>query len=191
VARRKRRNPVDVTPTPPMDVPMPLRDEVPEWSEETLKTFERLTPLERSWVEHFASGGNASEAYRRATGRKYTDRDTDTSRMNARNIRTRPRVQAAVKAALKDLNFDARMNRSWMLSRLVAALDKVEESSRPRDQGNVVKIIRAIAELKGELVKKVAHSGEVGERSEVRKRMDELIENARRLPLRGTPAGDV
>jgi hypothetical protein len=63
-------------------------------------------------------------------------------------------VKAAIDAAMKDVNFDARMDREWMLQRLQVALDKAEASDEPRDQATVVEIIKTIAELKGEIWRK-------------------------------------
>ena len=113
--------------------------------------------MERSFVEWYVVGLNSVAAYRKARGAEYTGRESDTTRNYGYAIRSRPRVKAAIDAAMKDVNFDARMDRQWMLQRLQVALDKAEASDEPADQATVAKIIKTIAELKGE----------IGRRSEV------------------------
>lgn len=122
-------------------------DEVPGWSDETLAALDKLSTTERAFVEWMATGLNNAEAYRKATGREYTDRETDTTKASAYRMLSRPRVQHARRLAMKDLNFDARMDRAWMLQRLELALERAEKESSPE---SVARIIDIIAKLKGE-----------------------------------------
>lgn len=124
-------------------------DEVPDWSDETKAAFEPLTDLERRFVMWVAADCNSAEAYRRATGAEYTDRLTDSTRCNGYAIRSRPRVRSAIDAALKDTSFGPRMDREWILRRLNVALDK---SEREGSGEACARILRIIAELKGEIV---------------------------------------
>jgi hypothetical protein len=167
----------------------PCPEEVPDWSPETKALLNDLTLLERSFVEWLASGMNAAEAYRKATGTEYKDRETDTTRMNGYIIRSRPRVKMAIDAAMKDMNFAARLDRATMLQRLQVALEKAEKSDKPADQDTVARIIKTIAELTGELVR---HTRDLtdgsGQRGNVRIRITEILADADRYAGR-TPPG--
>ncbi len=127
---------------PPL--PRPDDEDVPEWSPETLEALNRLTGIERAFVENMATGDNQTEAYRKAKGMKDDD---EGAKQYAYRFLSRPRVLTALHAAFKDMNFDARMNRAWILQRLDVALRKAEESSSGESAARVLDII---AKIKGE-----------------------------------------
>ena len=132
---------------PPL--PKPDADDVPEWSEETERALQQLTVIERSFVENLATGCNHAEAYRRASGVEYDNREYDTTRTRAYRFMSRPRVQAALHLAMKDMNFDARMDRKWILQRLEVALAKAEKESSGESAARILEII---ARVKGEML---------------------------------------
>src|SRR4051812_46597242 len=84
---------------------------VPDWSEQTRGALAGLSARERSFVEIYATGCSAAEAYRRAYGAQYTGRETDWTRNAAYAVRSRPRVAKAIDLCMRDMNFGARMDR--------------------------------------------------------------------------------
>lgn len=170
---------------PPGILPMikyPSPEEVPQWSEDTQDLLAPLTPLERSFVEWHACGMNPAEAYRKVTGYEYPGREADTSRQNAHAIMSRPRVQMALAAALKDMNFDARMNRAWMLERLNIAIQKVEASDKPEHQEIMAKLIEVAGKLKGEIgAKSDGEQSGQPQRVDVHVRVDSVLEGVAAL----------
>jgi hypothetical protein len=147
--KTRRRSPTlaaDRLPKVTVQRPAPL--EVPDWSPATLELLARLTPLERGFVEWYATGASAAEAYRQAAGRD-VEEGADASRQLGYKIRVRPRVQAAIDSALKDQNFDARCDRQWMLRKLMVIVDKCEESDKPGAVNALIDAIRLIANLTG------------------------------------------
>lgn len=135
-------NPAVLPPLPPEDVP--------EWSPETMAALDELTPNERLFAEYISMGDNAAEAYRRVSGREYTDRESDTTRMIGYQWRSRPRVDKAIRLCMKDMNFGAAMDREWILQRLRVALEKAEASNAPYAQQIAGELLDRIAKLKGE-----------------------------------------
>jgi hypothetical protein len=101
-------------------------------------------------VEHFTSTLNAAEAYRKASGRD-AESGPDASRQLGHKIRVRPRVQLAIESALKDRNSDARCDRQWLLAKLLAIIDKCDESNQPGALNTLIEAITLIAKIKGEL----------------------------------------
>lgn len=137
----------------PVKYPAPA--EVPDWSERTAALLERLLPLERCFVEWYSTGCNAAESYRQATGAM----EMESAKVQGHRMRLRPHVKDAIDAVLTDRNFGARMDREFQMRRLQASLERAEkiataEGATTQDQTNVAKIVRTIAELKGELVQK-------------------------------------
>ena len=159
----------------------PQPSEVPGWSPNTLELFARLSPLERGFVEWYATGASAAEAYRRAAGRDATD-GTDASRQLGYKIRVRPRVQAAVDSALRDQNFDARCDRQWVLMKLMAVVDKCEESHEPSAIKTLIAALRLIAKLKGLLAYRPSEVRPDGmsTASTIQTRVEEIMADARR-----------
>lgn len=162
-------------------VPEPSSEEVPNWSEETLAALEELTTLERRMVECMAGGcDNAAEAYRRIKNVEYKDRKSDRTRVNAYLILARPRVKKALHLAMRDASFDDRMDRTWLLQRLQAALDKAEASKGFMAAEAAANIIEKIARLKGEITKKHEIIGDgLSKRSDVHIRILEIVTEAK------------
>lgn len=140
-------------------VAFPPERSVPEWSDETLALFEELTPLERAWVEWFASCNNAIQAYRLATGRAD---DEDVSRNSGWQIKCRPRVKAAVAAAFKDRSAAPLMDRGYKLTVLREQIEQARRSADPRARANIPKLVELAAKLQGEIVQRseVEHRGD-------------------------------
>lgn len=130
----------------------------PEWSPETLDLFSCLTPLERAWVEWFVSCNNSIQAYRLATGRQD---DEGISRTNGAQIKRRPRVQAAVAAALKDRSAAPLMDRGYKLEVLQEEIEAARRSADPKAKARIPKLVEVAAKLQGEIVQRseVEHSG--------------------------------
>lgn len=149
---------------------------VPDWSEATLALFEPLSVLERAFVEWYVAGGNAAEAYRRATGAEYTDRETDSTRKMGYKLAARPRVKVAVDAAMKDRNFNARCDLEWKLSKIKKAIAKCEDMDSLQAQQAVADLTIKLATLQGE-IKRDDESG-LDKRSNVRVRVLEIIAEA-------------
>jgi Terminase small subunit len=156
--------------------------DVPDWSQETLDLLARLTPLERGFVEHYASGCNGAEAYRRASGRE-AGADTDTSRQLAYKIKNRPRVRAALQAALADRNVGARVDREWIIQKLHSIVCKCEESGSVRAMNTLATAIRLMARVQGELdgSRQPPPSAQAGGPGHVRRRIEEIIADVERL----------
>lgn len=165
----------------------PKPEDVPEWSDATLVALDELTPLERSVVEWYATGCSGAEAYRRARRLEPPDGEYDTARNNAWGILARPRVKIALDACRKDVSFGPRMDREWMLKRLRVALEKAERSTKPSDQDTVARIVKTIAELKGELAQNNRNPNDGdAQRGSVRVRIIEILADADRLAARRT-----
>ncbi len=145
----------------------------PEWSPETLDLLAALTPLERAWVEWFASCNNSIQAYRLATGR--TD-DEGMSRTNGAQIKRRPRVRAAVAAALKDRSAAPLMDRGYKLDVLQEEIEAARRSSDPRAKARLPKLIEVAAKLQGEIVQRseVEHRGD-GQSANVNIRINAVL----------------
>jgi hypothetical protein len=182
VGRRARVGGAEVAAGGPVPgAPRPRPDQVPDWSADTREALAALTPLERAFAQHYATGGNSAEAYRKAADCPAQDRDADTSRMNGYAIRSRPRVQAAIALAMRDVNFDARLDRAWMLQRLQVALDRAEASAAPGAPKAAADIVRIIAEMKGEIVHRSEQSVTVtAEATPAVRRLLDTFELARR-----------
>lgn len=120
---------------------------VPDWSEKTLALLERLTPLERAFVEWGATGMSAAEAYRKAAGS-----ESGFAKQSAYHIRHRPPVAAALHAALKDRNVGARCDREWKLAKLRGAIEACAlDEKNPKSQAAVGKLVMQMAQLQGEV----------------------------------------
>src|SRR5690349_18602101 len=107
----------------------PRPHEVPDWGPETIRLLAALTALERSFVEWFATGMNAAEAYRMAAGRE-AGPGPDAARQLGYKIRARPRVRLAIDAALRDGGSGARVDREWLLMKLTQVVEVCEGSDR-------------------------------------------------------------
>ena len=132
-------------PEPDPDFP-DLLGNTPDWSEPTLKLLSELSPLERRFVEFFATGRSAAESYRLATGIA-----RPSARQQAHKIRVRPHVQAAIAAAMGDRNLSCRLDREWMLQRLQRQIEECEESPKYSDKRLLLDAIMAVAKLQGYL----------------------------------------
>lgn len=153
-------------------------DDVPEWSAETEEALSGLSVIERSFVEWLAAGCSKAEAYRRASGLEYANRDKDTTRTRGWRMMSRPRVQHALRLAMKDMNFDARMDRAWMLNNLEVALEKAKTESSGESMARIIDII---AKLKGEHLPPAPQKVEVThDATPAMKRFLETIEKARK-----------
>lgn len=168
---------------PPGTLPIiPCPDEIPEWSDETEQLLGALNSLERAFVEWSACGLSGAEAYRRARGiTEYHGRGKDTAKQNAYSLTCRPRVQAALHAAMKDMNFEARMDRAWFLQRLEIAIAKCEASDRPDDQEVLARLIDTAARLKGEIGQAPGASDGAPQRVDVHVRIDAVLEGVAAL----------
>jgi hypothetical protein len=131
-------------PVRPADVHLPAAEQVPDWSPETGALLADLTALERAVVEWAACGHSGAESYRRATGR-----DCRSARQAANQIMSRPRVAAALQAALRDRNFMARMDREWLLGRLFSLVEECEKSGTTRAGRRLIDALRLAARLQG------------------------------------------
>ena len=168
----------------------PLDEElVPEWSPETQAALEELTPDEQRFVEYYTMGCNAAECYRRIRGVEYNDRDSDRTRIQGYKIRTRPRVDAAIKLAMKDAAFGAGMDREWMLQRLRVAVERAEACGGHNAQLVVGELIDRIAKLKGEYLPERQEITVTHDLSPAMKRFTESLEMAkRRISGEATPS---
>ena len=162
------------------DACFPHPSEVPDWSPGTLALLEGLTVLERAWVEWFVADGNAAEAYRRATGAEYTDRETDTTRKSGHQIAARPRVKAAVDAAMKDRNFNARSDLEWKLAKVRKAIARCEKMESLQAQQTLVDLVMKMATLQGE-VRPAGETDGGDQRGGIRVRILEILADADRL----------
>lgn len=161
-------------------VTCPLPSHVPDWSDETMALMEELTPLQQTFVAWIVAGKNMTEAYRLASGRM--DATSQAVCPIAHNLKKIPKVKAAIAAAIRDRNFGARMDREWMLMKCMAQIEECEKSTDIRRKNAIPQLIRLVAELKGEITQKHEHKIDAEpQQSDVRERMDRLIEAAERL----------
>ena len=123
--------------------------ETPEWSPQTLAFLAKLTPLERRFTEWYAAGYSGAEAYRRATNRRRSQ--DDAARQQAFKIRTRPRVAAAIQAALNDQPVGARCDREWLLAKLRAIVEEAADSRSPSASSTALTAITLMARIQGNL----------------------------------------
>lgn len=161
-------------------VPKPTPDQVGNWSEETQQALSELSDRERNFVLFLGSGCNAAAAYRRAYQLEYDDRDKDWSRVNGCLLKQRPKIAQALGLILKDQDFHARMDRTWLLQQLEVALEKASSYDSVEAQEVVVKIVEAIAKLKGEYLPESQvhrHSHEI---TPAMQRFIKTVEDARR-----------
>lgn len=165
----------------------PEGHQIPEWSPETLKAFEPLTPLERAFVEWFTVCNQSQQAWRKATGRLNED---NLSRNNSYCIRHRPRVKAAIELALKDRAVGPLMDRSYKLTLIREKLEQFRESPDPKLLAQIPKLVKLAAELQGEIIEKkeVAHHG-LGERSNISVFISQIVAEAKGL-IPGAEAPD-
>jgi len=161
------------------EVAFPVPSDVPQWSETTLGLLRGLSPLQRAFVEWMSAGYSGAGAYRRASRRSSLG---PAARNNAALLARNPKVKAAIDAALNDCNVGARMDREWMLARLFAAVEKAEESDRPRAQAVVGRLIVVIAKLQGFLDgrRQQAVTGPAQLPDHVHRRIEELLADVRR-----------
>jgi hypothetical protein len=129
------------------DVAFPSATDIPQWSEPTLRLLRDLSPLQRAFAEWTAAGYSGAEAYRRASRRADLGPN---ARNNAALLNRNPKVRVAIDAALGDSNFGALMDRSWLFAKLLNAVEKAEDSDSPRAAAVVCRLVRLVAELKGE-----------------------------------------
>jgi hypothetical protein len=132
-----------------------------------------LTPLERATVEWKASGCTSAEAYRRASGR-----DGPSVRQAGHQILARPRVAAALAAALGDRNVGARLDRQWLFQKLYATIAEAQDMHTPAGMRVLVSALALLARLQGEIGAGRRFGSPVSappERPEVRKRIDEML----------------
>jgi hypothetical protein len=120
--------------------------DTPDWSPETLALMSGLLPVERAFVEWSSTGITAAEAYRRATGS-----ESAVVRQFAYRMRSRPRVKAAMDAAVSDRNFGARVDREYLLMRLYWAVERLREENTPRAGLGIARLVKLVAQLQGEL----------------------------------------
>jgi hypothetical protein len=146
---RSRRRWSDTRPiTVPSDpIAYPAPADTPDWSPETLALLDDLTPLQRAFVEWYASGCSAAAAYRKASGRD----PGPTARNNGAQLLNKPHVRVAVAAALRDRNVGARCDREWMLQKLYEVAEQCERSGRVADMNALIGALRLMARLQGEL----------------------------------------
>ncbi len=181
---RRGGRPPAMTDAPPPDSTDPdkirahyneiLDTSVPDWSEKTLALLDDLTPLERSFVEWYATGKTSADAYRLASGRTdFLDRSASTS---GAQIKARPHVKLAIAAALNDRSFGARRDREWKLQQLGSLVDRYNNSTDPRDWDRIPPIIELMAKLQGEIVQRaeVKHEG-LEQGRDVRVRIADII----------------
>jgi phage terminase small subunit len=158
----------------------PLPSHVPDWSDETMALMEELTPLQQTFVAWIVAGKNMTESYRLASGRM--NDPSNSIAPIAHNLKKSPKIKAAIAAATRDRNFGARMDREWMLMKCMAQIEECENSTDIRRKNAIPQLIRLVAELKGEITQKHEHKIDVEpQQSDVRERMDRLIEAAERL----------
>jgi hypothetical protein len=164
--------------------------QVPDWSDETLALFADLTALEQTWVEWYVVGVNAAEAYRRAVGFDPSGGGRDYGKQYGYEIRRRPRVKKAIEAALKDRNFDARMDREWKLMVIREQLEYARDSRDVRLAGNIPRLLKLAAELQGELPwRPEPPAAQLQARAGVRQRIEEILADAQRF-IAGRPPAD-
>jgi hypothetical protein len=130
----------------PSTRPTPPSSGTPDWSEPTLALLRALPPTERCFVEWYATGLNAAEAFRKATGK-----DSTAARQLASRMRSRPRVKAAIDAALSDRNLGPRMDREYLLGHLYVAIERLRGRDNPRAGLGIARLVKLVAQLQGEL----------------------------------------
>jgi hypothetical protein len=136
-------------PRPAAPAHYPAAASVPDWSEQTLALMANLTPLERAFTEWVATGRSAADAHRMATGRAS---GTSAARQQGHKLKARPRVRAAIDAALKDRNVGARMDREWLIARTGEAIERLRfDERRHFPAAALCRLIKLLAELQGEL----------------------------------------
>ena len=134
---------------PAAEVGSPPITETPEWSPQTLAFLAKLTPLERRFTEWYAAGYSGAEAYRRATNRRRSQ--DDAARQQAFKIRSRPRVAAAIQAALNDQTVGARCDREWLLAKLRAIVEEAADARSPSASSTALAAITLMARIQGDL----------------------------------------
>lgn len=168
-------------------VSLPPAAETPDWTPPTLALLDNLTPLERGVVEWKASGCSSAEAYRRASGR-----DSASARQAGHQILARPRVAAALAAALSDRNVGARVDREWMLSKLFATICEAQDLHTPAGMRVLVSALNLVARLKGEVGPGRAArptEAQTAHRADVARRIDQLVAEAIRPQPRPAVVG--
>src|SRR3954471_2192672 len=131
------------------EVALPDPSAVPTWSEPTLAALSQLTALQRAYVQWIGAGCTGSEAYRR--GSRRTGMLGANARNNARQLARNPKVRAAIQAVLADQSVGPLMDREFLFQRLCVAIEKAEECDGIAAAGAVARLIRLVAELRGEL----------------------------------------
>jgi hypothetical protein len=137
--------------------------------------------LERAFVEWFASGLSAAAAVRKAAGRD-AGPAPDASRQQGYKLRARPRVKAAIEACLADRTAAARLDREWLLQKLLAYIDDCEQRGSPRATRRLIEALQLVGKLQGWLGNGRRSSSSSTRRptvaSEPSRRLDDLIAKA-------------
>jgi hypothetical protein len=103
---------------------------------------------------------------------------------NAHQLTRNPKVRAAIDAILADQNLGPRMYREWLLQRLFVAIEKCAEGDSVATAGAVARLVRLVAQLKGELGRwrrPPPKPVEASIPSDVRRRIEEIMASADRL----------
>jgi hypothetical protein len=160
---------------------LPRPVSVPDWSPMTIGRLAVLKPVEYAFVHWRAAGYSAAESYRRAAG--LSDDETHHAAVYAHRMGERDKVAAALASMLKDRNFSARMDREWLLQKLMTQIEACEEAADPKIRRMMPQLLLLAARMTGQIVEEHKHKVEVTDASkpgDISQRVDRLIKAAER-----------